>query len=84
MRTNSQIARIILADVYSCLKIHYKMNIDNLDSNIMLKVLEKHFNLHEFDSEGINKMLFIQESVCKVIHSNPLKFFNFTYKKAVK
>ena len=80
MRTNSEIAIAILADVYSCLKIQYKMNVDNLLSDIMIKVLDGHFDLHEFDDENINYMLMISESICKPIHSNPLKYFNFSYK----
>ena len=80
MRTNLEIARAILADVYSCLKVVYKMNIDNLDSDIMLRVLDKHFDLHEFDYEDFSKMLAIQESICRAIHNSPLKYFNFSYK----
>jgi len=79
-----RIALRIVADVYSCLKIQFKMNVDNLDSGIMLKVLENHFDLHEFDYPaktaewGYMKMV---SKIGKCIHCNPLKCFNFSYKK---
>ena len=71
----------ILADVYSCLKVVYKMNVDNLDSDVMLKVLENHFDLSEFEQPNGNGMNMIQYSICKPIHDNPLKYFNFSYRK---
>lgn len=76
-----RVSKRILADVYSCLKVMYKMNIDNLDSDIMLKVLENHFDLHEFEYPNHDFMTSIHYSICKPIHDNPMKYFNFSYKK---
>jgi hypothetical protein len=83
-RTNLEIARAILADVYSCFKIQFNMNVDDLDSDIMIKVLDNHFDLQEFDYENINSMSMISENICKPIHRNPLKYFNFSYRSPRK
>ena len=84
LRTNTEIAESILGDVYSCLKIVFRMNIDKLDYQILLKVLDKHFDLSEFNKESINFMCLIHYSICEPIHRNPLKYFNFSYKKPNK
>lgn len=68
----------ILADVYSCLKVTFKINVDNLDSDIMVKVLVNHFELDFNPDFSYLENIY---GVCYSIHSNPLKYFNFSYKK---
>jgi hypothetical protein len=75
-----KVSEFILGDVYSCLKVEFGMNVDLLDSNVMVKVLEKHFDLSIFENQGINFMCEVSK-ICKQIHRNPLKYFNFSYKK---
>jgi hypothetical protein len=75
-----QIALRILADVYSCLKVVYKMNVDNLDSDVLIKVLVNHFNLSVFETENVDVMTTIS-FICYPIAHEPLKYFNFSYRK---
>ena len=84
MRTNLEIARDILGDVYSCMKVVFKMNIDDLDSDIIIKVLDNHFDLHKFDEKGIKYMSMIQYGICETIHRNPLMYFNLSYRSVGK
>jgi hypothetical protein len=79
---NQLIAERILADVYSCLKVQYKMNIDSLDTNIMTKVL-MNFDLSVFNIENVNFMQTVS-SICYPIAHNPLNYFNFSYRKPHK
>lgn len=74
----AQVAQRICADVYSCMKIKYHMNIDDINYSVLLKVLEQHFDLHPF-LETSNFMRNI-DAICYSLHNTPCKYFNFTYK----
>ena len=75
-----RVSREILGDVYSCLKVVYNMNIDSLDGDVMMKILENHFDLHQFEDKNANAM-YLVSCICENIHRSPLKYFNFSYKK---
>jgi hypothetical protein len=75
-----QVAIKLFPDVYSCLKVVHGMDLGGIYYNTLIKVLVNHFDLHPLDDDRCNYMQYV-ESICRNIHQNPTRYFNFSYKK---
>ena len=72
----------LLPDFYSCFKIVYKVNMDNVDGAVLHKVILKNFRSVLSDMNG--GFMPVVSQICNVLISDMGKYFNFSYKAISK
>ncbi|MCL2312606.1 MAG: hypothetical protein FWC41_09020 [Firmicutes bacterium] len=73
--------RSILPDIYSCLKVYSGINFDNVDPDVLIKVLKTYLplQLSKFDIPDTNYTTVIE--ICTLIKMNLSNYFNLSYRK---